>query len=341
MSDYIASCGFPLVNIGGIPVPRLILGHLPFLGESYQGEKRNKEFIARFSHIENIKKVLKIAAKKFGVTITATGTAKDSQKLAALHFKAIQETANDTGVEIAIIPCVQIPIKVKDRPVDVYRRWLTYYKVERKQTDRKLLRRYLQDPVLQSRRNWENKFTKALKESKPYGNMEVRNLHVDYERLDRMLTFPHDSQVLFVEVGSETDFLAMTGRVDLLSDLIKHIRKEYGCGVLAGIHHAGSTIPILEQSNVKFDGYVTPINRLGVMMFPDKISALKSIRKCTKPVIAIKPLAGGRIPPESAFRYVYEKIGVASCMVGVGSESEAEADLTDALKILNLLELAN
>lgn len=340
MSDYVTSCGFPLVRIGEIPIPRLVLGHLPFLGESYQGDERNKEFIIRFSNIKNTQRILEIAAEKFGVTVTATGTMNDGEKLASLHFKAIRETERNTGIEFAVIPCVQIPLRAERRPVDVYRRWLTYYEAERKQVHNGLLQRYLEDPVLQSRSNWKEKFTKALRELKPYGTSELQNLRIDYEKLDRMLVFLKDFKALLVEVGSETDFLAMAGRVDLLSGLVYHIRDKYGKGVLAGIHHAGSTIPILEQSKVEFDGYVTPINELGVMMFPDKDSALKSIRRCRKPVIAIKPLAGGRIPPKTAFRYVYKELGVASCMVGVGSESEAEVDFSTASETLSSLQHA-
>lgn len=340
MSDYVTSCGFPLVKIGEIPIPRLILGHLPFLGESYQGDERNKEFVTKFSNIENIQRILEIAIKKFGVTVTATGTMNDSQKLVSIHFEAIRETGRNTGIEFAIVPCVQIPITVERRPIDVYRRWLTYYEAERKPFYNGLLQRYLEDPVLQSRSNWKKKFTEALRESKPYGMSELQNLNIDYRKLDKMLTFLKDFKVLLVEVGSETDFLAMTGRVDLLSDLIYHIREKYGKGVLAGIHHAGSTIPILEQSKVEFDGYVTPINKLGVMMFPDKDSALKSIRKCGKPVIAIKPLAGGRVPPREAFHYIYKELGIASCMVGVGSKSEAEVDFSTASETLRSLQHA-
>ncbi len=43
MKNYVAACGFPLQKIGDIPVPRLILGHLPFVGESYQGSEKEAE----------------------------------------------------------------------------------------------------------------------------------------------------------------------------------------------------------------------------------------------------------------------------------------------------------
>jgi hypothetical protein len=147
-------------------------------------------------------------------------------------------------------------------------------------------------------------------------------------RLDSLQGF----DVLFVEPGSETDFLAASGRLDLLNGLIEWIRGTCGYEVILGTHHAGTTIPILEESGISFHGYVTPVNQLGVMMFPTQHVALDAIKNASKPVIAIKPLAGGRIPARQAFQYVYEIAGVDSCMVGVSSEEELDTDLHVARK---------
>jgi hypothetical protein len=100
--------------------------------------------------------------------------------------------------------------------------------------------------------------------------------------------------------------------------------------VILGTHHAGTTIPLLEESEIGFQGYVPPINRLGVMMFPTQRLALDAVKNASKPVIAIKPLAGGSVPPNQAFQYVYETAQADSCMVGVGSEEELDTDLKAA-----------
>lgn len=338
MIDYISSCSFPLIEISGIPVPRLILGHLPFLGESYQGPEKNQEYVSRFSNTNNIQKILEIAVKKFGVTVTSTGTRNQYKELVNLHFQAIKKTERLTGRELALIPCVQIPLTINSNaPVDVYRRWHTYYKIEKKYNSIALLERYLEDPILQCRPNWKKKFTETLKKSKPYESKEIKDLQINYEKLDKQLNFSKDSKILFVELGSECDFLAMTSRLDLLSELINYIKKKYELKVLAGVHHAGSSIRIFEQQKIEFDGYVTPINKFGVMMFPNPRLALKSIKDCNKPVIAIKPLAGGRIPPKNALNYIYRDLKIESCMIGIGSETEAEQDLTIASQILQKL----
>ncbi len=334
MKDYVTACGFPLLKIGDVLVPRLILGHLPFIGESYQGPEKNLEYITRFSDMKNIVKVLRIAVERYGVTVTAAGTMSSDNELIGLFFKAVKETEQITETEIAIIPCVQIPLTILGKPVNVYRRWLTYYEIEKRRTGKRLVRKYLEDPVLQCRNGWKIKFKEVLESSKPYEAKELKDLQVDYEKLDKSVSSLRDFNVLFTELGSETDFFAMTGKIDVLKALVNHLRKRFGYRVILGVHHAGSTIPVLEESKIAFEGYVTPINRLGVMMFPTMKIALEAIKMSGKPIMAIKPLAGGRIQPRNALKYVYKELGINFCMIGVGSESEAEEDFLTALEIL-------
>ena len=333
MRDYITACGFPLRKIGDTLVPRLILGHLPFLGESYQGPQKNSEYIARFSDIKNTVKILRTAVEKYGLTVTAAGMMA-SNKLTGLFFKGIKETEKLTDTEIAIIPCIQIPISIRGKPVDAYRRWLTYYEIERRIAGKRILKKYLEDPVLQCRSGWKANFKETLKYSNAYGEKELRDLQIDYESLDKGIISLKGFNVLFAELGSETDFLVMTDRVDLLASLVDHLENKYGHRVLLGVHHAGVTIPKLENSKINFEGYVTPINKLGVMMFPTRDIALRAIRSSKRSIIAIKPLAGGRIRPIEALGHVYEQQRIGFCMIGVGSEREAEEDFSTALKIL-------
>jgi len=334
MKDYITACGFPFSKIGDVLVPRLILGHLPFLGESYQGSQKNLEYVARFSDVRNTVKVLRVAVEGYGVTVTAAGTMSSESRLTELFLRAVKETERITGIEVAVIPCVQIPLMILGKSVDVYKRWLTYYEIEKRMASEELLSKYLEDPVLQCRSGWKIEFKEALQSSKSYEAAEIKHLEIDYKRLDGAVSSLTGFNVLFLELGSETDFLAMTGRTDLLTTLINHIGGRFGYRVILGIHHAGSTIPTLEESEMEFDSYVTPVNKLGVMMFPAANTALEATRKCEKPIIAIKPLGGGRIQPRSALRYVYKELGLSFCMIGVGSESEAEEDFSTALEVL-------
>lgn len=333
MKNYIAACGFPLQKIDDILVPRLILGHLPFVGESYQGSKKNREYIARFSDTKNTVKILRIAVEKYGLTVTVAGASGDN-RLTRLFLEAVKETERLADTEIAIIPCIQISLTIHGKPVDTYRRWLTYYEIERQIAGDMILDKYLEDPVLQCRRGWKSKFKETLNYSKPYGRRELKDLQIDFESLERQITTLDDYKILFTELGSETDFLAITNRLDLLETLVNSLRNTYGHRVLLGVHHAGVTIPKLENSEIKFEGYVTPINSMGIMMFPTRDSAVEAIRAAKKPVIAIKPLAGGRIKPKKALEHIYKEMDIDFCMIGVGSEREAEEDFSTAHEIL-------
>ncbi|MGQ9514923.1 MAG: hypothetical protein ACUVTL_07755 [Thermoproteota archaeon] len=331
MKDYLAACRFQTMKFGSIEIPRIILGHLPFVGESYQGQRKNEECAARFSDIRNTVRLLRLFVEKFGITVMSAG-AMGGNWLEALLLKAIAEVESVTKVRIGLIPCVQIPLRISGKPVDVYRRWLTYYMMEREK-EKNLSKKYLEDPILQCRKGWRQNFEDALKSSKPYSSDETKELEIDFEKLDLALLKIKDFDVLFVELGSESDFLAMTGRTDLLEELADHVLRKFD-GVILGLHHAGSVIPILEESGIRFDGYVTPVNKLGVMMFPNTEEALDSIHKTKKTVIAIKPLAGGRIEPRSAFQYVFVEAKMGFSMVGVASEREAEEDLSAASEVL-------
>jgi hypothetical protein len=333
MKKHDSVSDIPLINVGSVSVPNLILGHLPFVGESYQGAEKNREYCERFLKVENTANILKKAVKEYGITVIAS-TPSTEGKLAALLLKAIRKTVKATSVEIALIPCFSIPLTVSDKPIDDYRRWITYYEIKRKNTCQELLKRYIEDPILQCREGWEEKFPKALKQLPPYNREEIKALKIDYKRLEEGIRSLSGFKVLIAEPGSETDFIAMTGRFDLLEDFVGTLRGRLNCPVFVATHHAGSTIPILDESKVKIDGYLTPINSLGVMMFPSQETAIRAIKGTKRPVIAIKPLAGGRIRPLEAFRYVYREQKINACMVGVGSESELDEDLRAVKSVL-------
>lgn len=308
-----------------LQIPRLILGHLPFLGESYQGKSKNHEYAGTFSKIENTIRILTKAIEEYEITVLSAVPARESQ-LAKQHLEALRVASQRAERKISLIPCLRIPLTIDGVMIDDYRRWLNYCEAERK-VDDGILERYLEDPILQCRENWKTRLLDASVNSTPYSAKEIKKLSINYDAVRACLESLQEFNILFVEPGSETDFLVAAGRVDLLNELVEYIRSTYGYEVIFGTHHAGSTIPALDKSGIRFHGYVTPINPLGVMMFPTQQLVLDAVKNTNKLVIAIKPLAGGRIPPKQAFRYVYETANVDSCMVGVGSEMELEADL--------------
>jgi len=322
-----------MTSFGDVQIPRLILGYLPFVGESYQGPAKNAEYSRRFSNIENTVAVLTKAVRDYGMTVIGAPTPIEDDS-ARRFLKAIEQTSYNLEIDVALITCLRIPLCIGGNKIDDYRRWLTYYKVERKHGGRDLLRRYLSDPVLQARERWKSRFLENLKNSRPYCE-ELGSLQIDYDSVNRALTELSNLNILFVDLGSETDLLAMSKRTDLLADLVDWISDNYGYRCLLSCHHAGSTLPILESSKVDFYGYLSPVNKLGVMMFPTQRASEVALKKSKRPVIAIKPFAGGRLHPKVALEYVYNKLDIPSCMIGVASVEELEQDSSTALQILS------
>ncbi len=103
--------------------------------------------------------------------------------------------------------------------------------------------------------------------------------------------------------------------------------KDTGAKPAASTHSPGSTIPLLD--NLGFEAYLAPVNPVGYGMEPDVESTLKALERTKKAVIAIKPLAAGKLPPEkSVFEYIYRYAD--SIAVGITSEEEMEETYSPA-----------
>ncbi|MGD8505444.1 MAG: hypothetical protein PVF15_02120 [Candidatus Bathyarchaeota archaeon] len=304
---------------------RLILGHLPFVGVSYESEKKDEEYRKRFSKMSTTKSVVE-AAVKTGVRRFAAAT-PHSSSLASLHLEVLQLMI-DEGHDIELLPCIEIPIKLGSSKVDPIRRWATYANLEGR-VHSEVKQRMVDDPILNFREDWKRR----LPASKPYEKEDFKKIIVDWNLIGEDLEFFADLPISCIEFGSETDFLAMTDRFDLIGELVDRAEGYDFKRVLLGVHHGGTTIPLLDNKLDGIHGYVTPINPLGVMMFPTKLSAERSVRKTEKAVYAIKPLAGGRASPKRAFTYVFD-FDVESCMIGVASVTELKEDIKAAIDIL-------
>ncbi len=307
------------------PTNKIILGHMPFVGISYQNEEKDEEYRKRFSETNATRKVVE-AAIEMGLRRFAAATSHSSI-LSPLHLQVLQLMI-DEGHDIELLPCIEIPIRLDNSKINAFRRWATYVKFERRLYP-EVKRLIINDPILNFREDWKHR----LSASKPYSDDDSRKLTMDWNEIDEDLQFFAELPVGCVEFGSETDFLAMTGRFDLLGELVERAKNHGFKNVLFGVHHAGMTIPILDDELEGFHGYVTPLNPLGVMMFPTKLSAERAVKSVEKAVYAIKPLAGGRVKPKKAFTYVFN-FQVEGCMIGVSSVVELKEDIEAAIEVL-------
>lgn len=307
---------------------RLVLGHMPMVGVSYQSREKDEEYRLRFSDSSEMRRVID-AAISMGVRRLAAA-APGSSPLAPLHLQVIRGVV-DEGHDIELIPCLEIPLKLGNNKIDAFRRWATYLGIEARLYP-EVRQRILDDPILNFREGW--KYNLPL--SRPYDEEDFQRLTMDWRQVERNLEYFVDLPVSYMEPGSETDFLAMAYRFDLIGELADRISELGFGGVLFGVHHAGITIPRLDDEIEGFSGYVTPLNPLGVMMFPTKTSAEEAVRSTEKAIYAIKPLAGGRVKPHDAFSYVFS-FDVEGCMVGVASEAEVDEDFRTAIDVIENL----
>ncbi len=310
---------------------RIVLGNLPMLGISYQGTVKDKEYKERFRDKAEMKKVIRTALK-YGVRFFAASHRAFNQ-LAPTYLEAVSEVEAENETALWLIPCIDVPLRFRNNKIDDYRRWKTHLEYETKKYRRQILQRYLEDPILNCRQGWKE----GLVEAKPYEHDELKKeMEIDWKIWEETITEFRDYNVAWVEPGSGTDFLAIS-RIDLLNELLDATRK-MGHRVLLGSHHVGATHELITTRLLNgFEGFVTPINKLGAMMFPTQKQAEKAIKDAKKQgklVVAIKPFAGGRIPPEEASSYVFKEVEADACMIGVGSEAEAMNDFQIAEEVL-------
>ncbi|HIE18746.1 TPA: hypothetical protein EYP75_03370 [Candidatus Bathyarchaeota archaeon] len=314
-----------------LKLQRIVLGNLPFLGISYQGGEKDKQYRERFSDKSEMKKVMKVAVK-YGVRFFASSSHRFNE-LSMLHLEAIKEVEEEEETDISLIACISIPLQIGGAKVNDYKRWKTHLTYESEKFGSIVLQRVLNDPILNFRPQWREN----LRNVRPYRMTQLqRDLKIDWKIWEDSIDRLADWKIAWIEPGSETDFLALS-RSDLLGELIDGTR-DAGYRCLLGSHHLGATAPLLEEKGMRgFDGYVTPINKLGVMMFPTQKETEKAIRKSRSRgnlIIAIKPFAGGRIKPREALTYVFRKVKVDASMMGVASVKEAEEDFEAAREIL-------
>jgi len=103
-------------------------------------------------------------------------------------------------------------------------------------------------------------------------------------------------------------------------------------GIVAGLatHQPGVTLKWVEKENVPVEVVLAPLNKIGYAMDPDFNETLEAIKSCSRTVIAIKPLAAGKIKPSEAFEFVYKYVDSAA--VGVVSEEEMRETYEAAFK---------
>ena len=277
--------------------------------------------------------VMKPIVQRFGVT-ASRGFPSDS-KLSEWHQEALKMTMKALDIEIAIVLGSILPQR-KRLDVSSY-----LYRLSVKMAGEAFQKTWRRDPINHywfKKRNWtESEIETFMIESTALPippPQAIKNVEVDYERLETLLNRWNEFNVPIYASNEAWEFMVLAQRFDELQELVNLIKKRFGAFLL-GTHYAGIIIPMVEAAGIKVDGYLTPVNTAGILMFPTPTLALKALRTTTKPIIAIKPLGGGRIHPNHAFIYLFQEIGVHAAMVGIGNMEEAEETLNAAKTVLH------
>jgi len=333
MKTYLEACTVPTVAIGEVEIPRLIMGIHPFDGYGYVSPERDRAMLEHFSEFQRIVDVLSYVA---GEGITVVQTDHMEPHLHRQHLVAIWKTMSQTGIEIGTVPFLVVPVALDGKPVDQKRVHATFDKNAYERYGEEYREYFKTDPIVayvSGGHGAEEDMLVQFEQVPPYAQEEIDRMEIDYRTFEGYIGFFDGFDKLIADPGAEIDLLAPGGRFDLIEEYIAYLRKHFRA-VVTSVHHPGITIPALEEGGASFDGYITPLNKPGMFMLPTPQSALEAVRNSTRPVIAIKPMAGGRLVKQEAFDYVLNEIGAAACMFGLGRMDEVQHTVSEAKKAL-------
>ena len=332
MKSYLEASGVPCVAIGAAQVPRLVMGIHPYDGCSYQNAERDADNLRSFGTVGQVFDVLRVAVEEFGITTAQVDHM--IPHLDRLHLQAVSETERLTDTQIGLLPYILIPVTLDGEIVSYSQRaHATFYTHDERLGGEAFRAKLEGDEILRYTLSGTMKNLVTPQIVAPYTEEEAARFAIDYSVLEQYLGFFAGCEILVADPGAEIDLLAMTGRFDLIREYITFLRSRFDT-VITSVHHAGVTIPLLETAGIEVDAYLTPVNRPGYYMFPTKELALDAIRNARKPIIAIKPLAGGRDLGTAAFDHVYNSVGVASTLYGMGSAAQVRETTAAACTVL-------
>ncbi|MDP6666861.1 MAG: hypothetical protein QF357_05620 [Dehalococcoidia bacterium] len=325
----------PTTRLGNIDFPRLVMGLHPYDGVSYQDTERDAENLEAFGRVSPVADVLRHAVENFGFSVTQVDHM--IPELNRLHLQAIWETERLLNTEIGLLAYILIPISMNGEVVSYTERaHSTLYGYDLAAVgEEAYLAQVAKDEILRYTVGGDLKNLVTPKTVEPYSRTEAENFSIDYSVLEQYLGFFAGCNILVADPGAEIDLLAAVGRFDLVREYMAFLRTRFDT-IISSVHHAGITIPLLEENNIDVDGYIVPVNQPGMYMFPTQERVIDAVRQTSKPVICIKPMAGGRYLGAKAFEFVLNEVGVDSCMFGMGSIEQVTETATAARSVLGL-----
>jgi len=332
MSIHSRVQSIPTTQLGNIDFPRLTMGIHPYDGVSYQNKKRDAANLELFDRVSPVADVIEHAVQNFGFSVAQVDHM--NPELNRLHLQAIWETERRLKTEIGMLAYILIPISLNGEIVAYSERAHSTLFLAAV-GEEAYLEQIAKDKILEYTVGGTLDNLVTPKTVEPYGPADAENFEIDYATLEQYLGFFAGCKIFVADPGAEIDLLAAVGRFDLIKEYLDFLRERFDT-VITSVHHAGITIPLVEEQGIDFDGYIVPVNDPGMYMFPTKERVVDAVRNTNKPVICIKPMAGGRYLGEKAFEYVFNDVGVESVMFGMGTIEQVTETATAARAVLGL-----
>jgi len=332
LKGYIEGSKFPLIEIGGRKIPRIVLGQHPYDGTTYTSWERDQQYLKRWNGPQSMVEMMKPIVQRFGLTASREVPAETD--LSRWHQEALRMIMEELDGEVALVLGSILPTNIRPETIEYL------YRLSYKLAGEEFLRTWRNDPIVrygfERRKATEADLDRFIQRARALPVIpppEWKKVEVDYEKLDADLNRYRGFKVPIYASNASFEFLVLAQRFDELQEIADLIRDRIG-NFLLGTHYAGVVIPMVEEARLRVDGYLTPVNEAGIYMFPTQKLAVDAIRGAGKPVIAMKPLGGGRVRPERTFRYVFHEVDIPTAMVGIGGMEEAEETLGAAIKVL-------
>jgi hypothetical protein len=133
--------------------------------------------------------------------------------------------------------------------------------------------------------------------------------------------------------GQVTDALYVKAQNTMKPEFADFAKRCRDLGFLPGMstHNGGETIPAAEPFDIAVIN--TPVNKLAWRMCPCEEQVLGAIRRTKKRVVAMKPLAMGRLAPQEGMDYVCRLPDLDGIVVGIGHAYEIDETFAIARSI--------
>lgn len=170
-----------------------------------------------------------------------------------------------------------------------------------------------------------DRVAQAVEAAMEQTGIEMQNLVIVGPNIPEQMDFLKrvNCQVCLVH-GQTTDSMFWRSEWTFKPEFAELLAQIRAAGFVPGMssHNGGETVPLAEKFDVQVIN--TPINKIGWRMCPCVEQVLDVVRKSSRKIIGMKPLAMGRIAPQEGIDFALTVPGVDGVCAGIATPAEAE-----------------